>query len=263
MTTEVSAVKAAQAQKGYSDDGKLYLGMKANEANDDPATMQVFASADIDKDNVISEEEIARYNGPTIKINYPERLGQIDGLKIVKSTRSRHIVPFSENYTKDNVVSFYPGLKLDQVDKAGRVTFSQIDKNKDGVLSVDELKEAEELSKKIDENCKKVTPRSDIKHGKVGTAFLSTIAGILSYAVVVELFSVAAAVAVPVGIAIGALVGLCMLGYYNNKNVKNDNIQQETEQMIADTGNEFGKFLYDTKLKPALEGKGKGRNCCR
>ena len=250
MAGEVAAVQTAKAEKVYSNDGKLYLGMKVNEANADPSTMQIFASADIDKDNVISQEEMARYNGPTIDINYPERLGQIDGLKIVRVGRGSRIVPFSENYSKDNVVSFYPGLKIDKVDGAGRVTFSQIDKDKDGVLSVYELKEAELFNKKIDENCKKVAPPSEFSAAGL---FIGALSGLFSYAVMTELCSAAAAG--PVGIAVGLLVALGMIGYSIYLKSKNDNIQNETEQMISLTDNQFGKFLYETKLKPILEGE--------
>lgn len=260
MVAEVSAVQTAKAEKVYSNDGMLYSGMTVNEANSDPTKMQIFASADIDKDNVISEEEMARYNGPTIEINYPERLGQIDGLKIVRTRTASNVVPFSENYSKDNVVSFYPGLKLDKVDGAGRVTFSQIDKDKDGVLSVYELKEAEQFNKKTDESCKKITMRpKDIASTAVFGPLFGAIAGFFSHAITeglaLELGIGSAAAAGPIAVGIGALVCLGIVGYGVYSFIKNNKIQKETEQMISDTGNQFGKFLYETKLKPTLEGK--------
>ena len=268
MVAEVSAVQAAKAEKVYSNDGMIYSGMKVNEANADPSTMQIFASADIDKDNVISQEEMACYNGPTIKINYPERLGQIDGLKIVRVGRGSKVVPFSEEYSKDNVVSFYPGLKLDNVDGDGRVTFSQIDKDKDGVLSIDELKEAEQFIKKIDESCKKITMRpKDIASTAVFGPLFGAIAGFFSHAIteglVLDLGIGSAAAAGPIAVGIGTLVCLGIVGYGVYNFIKNNKIQKETEKMIADTGNQFGKFLYNTKLQPALEGKEQGCKCSK
>ena len=127
----------------YSVDNKIWVGMKTQDANTTEEDMKLFNFADQDGNGEISESELDRYNGPLLVENFPEKTGRIIG----------HAGPFGMNglIIMDNEVDYYPGLKLEQVDKTGRVVYNQIDTNHDSVLSAEEMETVANAIQRVDE----------------------------------------------------------------------------------------------------------------
>lgn len=94
--------------KVYTNDGKLWSGMTQKEAYQDDKLLELFNFANVNKDKVLDENEISRYNGPTIHIN--------------------------------NRGDFYPGLKLENIHQSSLETFREIDAApRDGVIQKNEI----------------------------------------------------------------------------------------------------------------------------
>lgn len=144
---QVTAVN--QEQRVYSENGKVFVGMKIQDANKIPEQMQIFNFVDVDKNGQISKKEIERYNAPILSMASP--------------LNARGCGEYSK-YTE-----FYAGLTIDKVNPEGRTQFTTMDLNSDGVLSRAEMDKAQEiLDKKValQDDCSKIRQKREDKYKK-------------------------------------------------------------------------------------------------
>ncbi|MCQ2754448.1 MAG: hypothetical protein MJ231_05290 [bacterium] len=193
-----------EVKKIYSTDQKLYVGMTQDEAykQEDANVIKLFNYADINKDKVIDEKEMLRYNGPIIVENK-----ETDKERIVGAFNSALIGgSISLNVIQDNTREYYPGLTVEQTkDENDYVErFREIDNAPcDGVLSENEIKDTL-LKKKnqLSDKLKKIKRTDNIisaGFGVVGT-------------VVAGMMIVPAAATIAGGIALTTLAGGAIYG---------------------------------------------------
>ena len=114
----VEGVEAVSvSDKLYSSDKVLYAGMKADEANTNLQTLQIFKQADTDGDGKISLIELASKDDLVIN---------------------------------DRDSEFYPGLKLKDIKEKDWTTFLRIDKDKNAELSQSEVQEVMDIKKVLE-----------------------------------------------------------------------------------------------------------------
>lgn len=116
--TQTTKQNGKQPVKEYSKDGKLWVGMTQKDAYLDDELSKLFLDADVNIDRVLDEDEIARYNGPTL----------------VTSEKG----------------TYYPGLQLEQVPQCLQEAFKEIDSApRDGVIQENEIQEYVQKRKKL------------------------------------------------------------------------------------------------------------------
>lgn len=152
---EVSKAGANQnVQKVYSDDKKLYVGMKLREASKSEALMKIFDFADKDRNGEIDKSELYRYNGPlfveNIETSDTRVIGDYKGNVGIFVSKG----DFKGKLIKNNEIDYYPGLTIEKVNEKGRQVFTQIDTNHDGTLSKEEVQAVVKVKQKYD-NAKK------------------------------------------------------------------------------------------------------------
>ncbi len=248
----------ANNAKNYSDDKKLYSGMKVEDIKSNPELMKLFNFADKDNDGQISELELKRYNGPIITQNYGKEWGSVNGNLNTYSLLSKSSGNFKGDIVKNNVVEFYSGLDIKKVPAAGRVTFAQIDSDKDGVLSAKEMNDASKILQKIKDINKKVdNNNSNYRTGdnKKGSAIWLGALGVVvtgAAALIAAGSAVAIAPVLLIGLGItGAIgTGFYLWGKSDTKSAvtANKNLLKEAKDIAGD--NLYGKHLYETEVKP-------------
>lgn len=152
--------------------------MKTRDANTTEENMKLFNFADHDSNGEISEAELARYNGPLLVENFPEKTARIIG----------HAggLPMSGLIITDNEVDYYPGLQIEQVDKAGRVVFNQIDTDHNSVISTEEMESVADAKQKIDEAEKKLNKIQTTRTALTPTGALGAVVSLFLSNVYVE-----------------------------------------------------------------------------
>ena len=256
MAGEISAVQTAKAEKVYSQDGMLYSGMTVRDAGKHAENMKVFDYADIDKDGVISDEEFNRYNGPVL----------------LENTADGQTKAYPKGYTgifpkvSPEEVEYYPGLNIEQVNHRGRVTFTKIDKNHDGVLSMEEIQEGVLAKDDVDstkQGLKHVAKASEISMFSLRSGAVLLMGGVLSaVAALISGIGTFSPIANYIfwggvsGSAIGAAlaIGAGIFAWYSrNKNAQsnvehNENLAKQLEEKYKN--DEYGKQLLDKEIKP-------------
>ena len=252
MVAEVSTVQATKTEKVYSQDGILYSGMTVLEAGKNAENMKVFDYADKDKDGVISDSEFNRYNGPTL----------------VENTQTKQTRAYKDGYAdifpsiSAEEVEYYPDLKIEQVNDKGRVTFTKIDRNQDGVLSSKELQNAISVKEKINNTM------PQMKHEAKGSLIARMIGGVLSTTIgiggvfsaflgCVKYFSAAyfgGLLALFIGCAIG--IGTLLVDKHRQKqnaqkNIEhNENLAKQLEEEYKQ--NEYAKQIINNEFRPHI-----------
>ena len=132
-------------------DGKIWVGMTVQQANKSPQLMKIFnfANSINEEDNIITEDELSRYNGPLLVENFDSKKSRLIG-KCGYRSMSGMIIEQEE-------VDFYPGLQIERVNHKGQMRFSQLDINHDGKLSQKEM----EIAAKTKEDFNKLIAKID------------------------------------------------------------------------------------------------------
>jgi len=164
-----------------SENGKIFLGMKVEEAMKSQEKMIVFNFADIDGDGVISQKELDRYNAPILKLVGEDVAGKITANASVHVGMRNACLGVRGTYSKFNSTEYYAGLTIRDVKPAGRETFTDIDLNSDGVISKEEITTAKKIidkKKEITEEVKKAKSKANKHSGGKFKLGLSILAGI-------------------------------------------------------------------------------------
>lgn len=146
MVNEVKMDVNNTSEKVYSEDKKIYLGMDLKAASKNTKIMKIFDFADKNGDGVIDQNELNRYNDPIIVHNY-----ETTNVRVLDDIASDKT---EEKLIKENELDFYTGLTIEQVDKKGRIDFTKIDPNNDGIIQKEELKNVVDELKKIEDSVK-------------------------------------------------------------------------------------------------------------
>ena len=128
------------AEKVYSSDGKLWAGMTVEEGY--KKNYELFNFADKDGDEVLSEKEIQRYDGPILVVNREDKAYRFMGTYHGRTGfMMSHHGQVSGDIIADRECEFYPGLELGDVkDQEFNMVFSSLDLDKDRKLSAEEMK---------------------------------------------------------------------------------------------------------------------------
>ena len=133
----------------FSSDKKIYSGMTVREGGKSEELYKAFSFADKDKDTIISEKEIQRYDGPIVKFTKDaldektvgncnmDIKGEVDGIVFDHSLKANGNGSIDLKTTAE--YELYPGLTIEEADPHVREEFVKTDVNKNGELSLAEM----------------------------------------------------------------------------------------------------------------------------
>ena len=164
---DIKMEETKSIQRIYSNDKKIWVGMKLTDANKSPDDIRIFNFADKNRNGEISKEELDRYNGPILAEDISKNKGRMINYKSPKAIELRK-----------NEIDYYPGLKFEQVNQRGRVIYGAIDSNHENILSKNELIQVNNVRAKMSKTKKKI---HDMKSIRDTSMVVGMIAGSLTY----------------------------------------------------------------------------------